>query len=199
MVFLLILFVALLIAAIMVFYASQSNSKPQKSRVVCATMARNVVMSSNPVDGIHFGGVMGFALGDSYEFCLSRFKHLKLQVNEDDFESEAYKMGISSYRNQYVIWGKNTYDNINEVSFCYGKDKVLQSITIDVDFSENGKNYMYNILISRISRILGVEPFMCTSDFSKWTSSKGSICLSIYSDSFGMQPKSEKLLIQIMK
>lgn len=198
MVFLLILFVALLIAAIMVFYASQSNSKTQKSQVVCATKLRNVVMSSNPVDGIHFGGVMGFALGDSYEFCLSRFKHLKLQVNEDDFESETYKSGISSYRNQYVIWGKNTYDNINEVSFCYGQNKVLQSITIDVDFSENGKNYMYNILISRISRVLGVEPFMCTGNFSKWTSSKGSICLSIYSENFGMLPKSEKLLIQIM-
>lgn len=198
MVFLLILFVVLLIATI-VICVSQKNDKPQTSRVVCATKARSVVMSSNPVDGIHFGGVMGFALGDSYEFCLSRFKHLNLQVNEDDFESETYKMGISSYRNQYVIWGKNTYDNINEVSFCYGQDKVLQSITVDVDFSENGKNYMYNILISRISRILGVEPFMCTSDFSKWTSSKGSICLSIYSDSVGMQPKSEKLLIQIMK
>lgn len=197
MVFLLILFVALLIAAILVC-VSQKNNKPQKSPVVCATKLRNVVMSSNPVDGIHFGGVMGFALGDSYEFCLSRFKHLKLQVNEDDFESETYKMGISSYRNQYVIWGKNTYDNINEVSFCYGQNKVLQSITIDVDFSKNGKNYMYNILISRISRVLGVEPFMCTNDFSKWTSSKGSICLSIYSDNFGMQPKSEKLLIQIM-
>lgn len=123
--------------------------------------AKKVVMSSNPIDGIRFGGVMGFMLGDSYEFCLSRFKHLKLQVNEDDFESETYKSGISSYRNQYVIWGKNTYDNINEVSFCYGQNKVLQSITIDVDFSENGKNYMYNILISRISRVLGVEPFIC--------------------------------------
>ena len=73
MVFLLILFVALLIAAIMVFYASQSNSKPKKSPVVCATKLRNVVMSSNPVDAIHFGGAMGFALGASYEFCLSRF------------------------------------------------------------------------------------------------------------------------------
>lgn len=37
-------------------------------------------MSSNPIDGIRFGGVMGFMLGDSYEFCLSRFKHLNLQV-----------------------------------------------------------------------------------------------------------------------
>lgn len=45
---------------------------------------KKVVMSSNPIDGIRFGGVMGFMLGDSYEFCLSRFKHLKLQVNEDE-------------------------------------------------------------------------------------------------------------------
>lgn len=186
MVIILFFLAAFLIAVALKFIFTSSNS------------AKKVVMSSNPIDGIRFGGVMGFELGDSYEFCLSRFKHLNLQVNEDDFESETYKMGISSYRNQYVIWGKNAYNNVNEVSFCYDKNKVLQSITIDVDFSENGKNYMYNILISRISRVLGVEPFMCTRDFSKWTSSKGSICLSIYSDNFGMLPKGEKLLIQIM-
>ena len=46
--------------------------------------AKKVVMSSNPIDGIRFGGVMGFALGDSYEFCLSRFKHLEISVDSID-------------------------------------------------------------------------------------------------------------------
>jgi hypothetical protein len=166
MAFLLILFVALLIAAIMVC-VSKRNSKPQKSPVVCATRLRNVVMSSNPVDGIHFGGVMGFALGDSYEFCLSRFTHLDISVCSVD------KTGANS---MILVWGKGVYENINEVRFIFDNKK-LASIIIDIDFSKEGIRDMYGILISRICRVLKTEPILSDSKQTAWASPKSGIIL----------------------
>ena len=183
MVFLLILFVALLIAAIMV-RASKRNSKPQKSRVVCATMARNVVMSSNPVDGIHFGGVMGFALGDSYEFCLSRFSHLEISVDSID------KTGANS---MILVWGKRVYENINEVRFIFENNE-LASIVIDVDFSKEGIRDMYGILISRICRVLKTEPILSDSKQTAWASPKSGIILFRHLVPIAEE---ENLLIQI--
>ena len=56
MVIILFFLAAFLIAVALKFIFTPSNS------------AKKVVMSSNPIDGIRFGGVMGFELGDSYEF-----------------------------------------------------------------------------------------------------------------------------------
>lgn len=184
MVFLLILFVALLVAAIMVFYASQSNSKPQKSPVVCATKLRNVVMSSNPIDGIRFGGVMGFMLGDSYEFCLSRFSHLEISVDSID------KTGANS---MILVWGKGVYENINEVRFIFENNE-LASIVIDVDFSKEGIRDMYGILISRICRVLKNEPILSDSKQTAWASPKSGIILFRH---FVPIAEEENLLIQI--
>lgn len=183
MTFLLILFVVLLIAAIVVCI-SQMNSKPQKSRVVCATKARNVVKSSNPVDGIHFGGVMGFALGDSYEFCLSRFSHLDIDVYSVD------KTGVNS---MILVWGKGVYENINEVRFMFDNKK-LASIVIDIDFSKEGIRDMYGILISRICRVLKAEPIMSDSKQSAWASPKCGIILFRHLVPIAEE---ENLLIQI--
>lgn len=158
--------------------------------------AKNVVSSSNPIDGLQPGGTMGFMLGDSYAFCKSRFKHLNLSVSEDGFESDTYKIGLSSYRDQYVIWGSE-FENIEEVCFCFGTDKVLKSISISMDYSKMGKKDMYGILVSRISRVLGIEPMMCLDFFSKWCTSKSDISLSIYPNSY-CQGVKDSVTIQIL-
>lgn len=183
MVFLLILFVVLLIATI-VICVSQKNNKPRTSRVVCATKARSVVMSSNPVDGIRFGGVMGFMLGDSYEFCLSRFGHLDINVDyQDNTGTDSMILG----------WGKNQYNNINEVRFIF-ESKTLVSIVIDVDFSKDGIQDMYGILISRICRVLKTEPVMSDAKQTAWASPKYGIILFRHPV---IMTGGENLLIQI--
>lgn len=156
--------------------------------------AKKIVMDSNPVDGIRFGGVMGFELGDSYEFCLSRFKHLNLNINEDDISDDSV---LGHFGNQYVIWGRDEYNHIKEVSFCFDK-KILNGITIFIDFTEEGKKEMYRILVSRLSMVLGQEPMAYTEEFAKWNSYKGDVYLSIYPNSFSGDDKEERLIIQIL-
>ena len=146
--------------------------------------AKKVVMSSNPIDGIRFGGVMGFMLGDSYEFCLSRFKHLDIAIDYQD------KTGDNS---MIMGWGKNQYNNINAVRFIFDQKK-LSSIVIDVDFSKEGIRDMYGILISRICRILKTEPMMSDSKQTAWASSKSGIILF---KRFAPISGDEILLIQI--
>lgn len=125
--------------------------------------SRKQAMSSNPVDGICFNGIMGFMLGDSYEFCLSRLRHLDLLVNNDDL-SNGYYSGV-------VSWGKNTFNNVNEVRFVFDNKK-LTSIVIDIDFSKDGITDMYGILVSRICRILGTEPIFSDAKQTAWASVK---------------------------
>lgn len=123
--------------------------------------AKKASISSNPVDGIRFNGIMGFVLGDSYEFCLSRLRHLNLLVNNDDLSNGNYS-GV-------VAWGKNTFNNVNEVRFVF-YNKILTSIVIDIDFSKDGITDMYGMLISRICRILGTEPIFSDAKQTAWAS-----------------------------
>lgn len=146
--------------------------------------AKKVVMSSNPIDGIRFGGVMGFMLGDSYEFCLSRFKHLDIAIDYQD------KTGDNS---MIMGWGKNQYNNINAVRFIF-EQKKLSSIVIDVDFSKEGIRDMYGILISRICRVLKTEPILSDSKQTAWASPKSGINLFRHLVPIAEE---ENLLIQI--
>lgn len=146
--------------------------------------AKKVVMSSNPIDGIRFGGVMGFMLGDSYEFCLSRFKHLDIAIDYQD------KTGVDS---MIMGWGKNQYNNINAVRFIF-EQKKLASIVIDVDFSKDGIRDMYGILISRICRVLKTEPILSDSKQTAWASPKSGIILFRHLVPIAEE---ENLLIQI--
>jgi len=70
---------------------------PRSTKKVTPSSAKKIVKSSNPIDGIRFGGVMGFMLGDSFDFCWSRFKHLNIDVDSID------KTGANS---MIVAWGK---------------------------------------------------------------------------------------------
>lgn len=146
--------------------------------------AKKMVMSSNPIDGIRFGGVMGFMLGDSYEFCLSRFKHLDIAIDYQD------KTGDDS---MIMGWGKNQYNNINAVRFIF-EQKKLSSIVIDVDFSKEGIRDMYGILISRICRVLKTEPILSDSKQTAWASPKSGIILFRHLVPIAEE---ENLLIQI--
>ena len=146
--------------------------------------AKKVVMSSNPIDGIRFGGVMGFMLGDSYEFCLSRFKHLDIAIDYQD------KTGVDS---MIMGWGKNQYNNINAVRFIF-EQKKLASIVIDVDFSKEGIRDMYGILISRICRVLKTDPILSDSKQTAWASPKSGIILFRHLVPIAEE---ENLLIQI--
>ena len=172
MVIILFFLAAFLIAVALKFIFTPSNS------------AKKVVMSSNPIDGIRFGGVMGFELGDSYEFCLSRFKHLDINVDyQDNTGTDSMILG----------WGKNQYNNINEVRFIF-ESKTLVSIVIDVDFSKDGIQDMYGILISRICRVLKTEPILSDSKQTAWASPKSGIILFRHLVPIAEE---EKLLIQI--
>lgn len=146
---------------------------------------KKVSMSSNPVDGIRFNGIMGFVLGDSYEFCLSRLRHLDLLVNNDDLSN-----GICS---GVVAWGKNTFNNVNEVRFVFDNKK-LTSIVIDIDFSKDGISDMFEILTIRICKVLGQKPYACTRTQSVWGNSKGQVALFRH---FIPVLEEESLLIQI--
>ena len=159
-------------------------------------IGKKQVTFSNPIDGLHDGGTMGFFLGDKYEFCMSRFRHLKLSIDSNDFESKVYKLGISSNMKQYIVWGSNTFNNVKEVTFAFD-NKRLCSISIDIDFSSEGITDMCGILVSRICRVLRMEPMLRTKDFTKWHFGKANITLSIYPNYMDRNSE-KKLLIQIL-
>ena len=128
--------------------------------------SKKIAMNLNPIDGIRPNGVLGFELGDEYLFCLSRLKHLDLSVDRDELNN--------SSSTGFVTWGKGVFNNINEVRFRF-ENKRLSSIVIDIDFSSEGIKDMYGILVSRICRVLGKEPAMCTTMKTVWNTSRSDI------------------------
>lgn len=133
--------------------------------------SKKIVISSNPIDGIRSNGVLGFELGDEYLFCLSRLKHLNLSVDRDELNNNS--------STGFVTWGKGVFNNINEVRFRFD-NKILTSIVIDIDFSSEGIKDMYGILVSRICRVLGQEPAMCTPRKAVWNTTRSDIELFIH-------------------
>jgi hypothetical protein len=178
--FIFIISIVIIVLLAVIFFVSASRDMVKQAQ------------NANPIDNIYFGGLMGFRLGDGYKFCLSRLKHLKLPINKNDFEDEVYKMGLSSYRHQYVVWGRNEFNNVKDVTFAF-KDKRLCSITVDIDYTKDGIRDMYGILVSRISRVLEDEPKFSLKDFTSWDSPLGVICLAVYQEKTG-----NELNIQIL-
>lgn len=127
---------------------------------------KKIVTNSNPIDGIRPNGVLGFELGDEYLFCLSRLKHLNLSVDRDELNN--------SSSTGTVTWGKGVFNSINEVRFRF-ENKRLTFIVIDIDFSCIGIKDMYGILVSRICRVLGQEPAMCTTMKAVWNTPRSDI------------------------
>ena len=128
--------------------------------------SKKTVTNSNPIDGIRPGGILGFELGDDYLFCLSRFKHLNLSIDRDELSS--------GYSSGFVSWGKGVFNNINEIRFRFD-NKRLSLIVIDIDFTYEGITDMYGILVSRICRVLGQEPAMCTTKKTVWRTRRSNI------------------------
>lgn len=128
--------------------------------------SKKIAMSLNPIDGIRPNGVLGFELGDECLFCLSRLKHLNLSVDRDELNNRSSA--------GFIVWGKGVFNNINEVRFRFDNNR-LSFIVIDIDFSSEGIKDMYGILVSRICRVLGQEPAMCTTMKTVWNTSRSDI------------------------
>lgn len=140
---------------------------------------------------------MGFLLGDEYKFCLSRLKHLKIKIDSNDLEGETYQMFAGGVLESYVVWGTNEFNNIRSVKFGFKEEK-LNSISIDVDCSQSSIEEMYDVLLSRLARILRREPNVSTHDFSKWFSKKGAISLMILKDNFN-ELKGKKIVVYVLR
>lgn len=164
--------------------------------VYMISKGKKIVVNSNPIDGIHDGGTMGFLLGDKYKFCLSRLKHLGIKIDSNDFEDEFHQLMVGSTLGSHVTWGTNEFNNIKNVDFRF-KNKSLSSISIYVDYSQSTIEEMYYILLSRLARVLQREPNISTNEISKWFSNKGSVSLMIFKDDYS-QNKEKKLLIQVL-
>lgn len=129
---------------------------------------QEVAMSINPIDGITPNGVMGFNIGDSYAFCLSRFSHLNLQIDSSDL--------VRGNECGFVVFGRGMYNNINEVR-CRFEQGHLYSVTIDIDYSKDGIRDMYGILKSRLCRILRKEPSYEERNRAMWAFSNTEVRL----------------------
>lgn len=160
-------------------------------------MGKKKAANSNPIDGMHDGGTMGFLLGDEYKFCLSRLKHLKIKIDSNDLEDKTYQMFAGGVLDSYVVWGTNEFNNIRNVKFGFKGEK-LNSISINVDCSQSSIEEMYDVMLSRLSRILRRKPNISTHDFSKWFSKKGAISLMILKDSFN-KTGGKKIVVYVLQ
>lgn len=126
----------------------------------------------NPIDSIVQNGTMGFLIGDSKAFTLSRIKHLGMATNED---FDKYKM-CSSFGYDKIEVAHNIYNHIKEISFDFKNDK-LQQISILFDKKPDEISEFFNIVKHRIEDFRLGEPTFEHDGIAKWNNK-----ISLYYD-----------------
>lgn len=108
--------------------------------------------SINPIDSISFDGCMGFRLGDSREYVMSRILHLNL-INEEE------KQTIESMRilrvNLPISTSSGLFNNIDTVSFHFNRMNSLSGVLIHLTDKEIDKGKLIQVLYGKLNTILG--------------------------------------------
>ena len=115
----------------------------------------------NPVDSILPNGTMGFIIGDSKAFTLSRINHLVMATKED---MEEYNSPWN-YDGRITV-SRGMYNHISDVTFQFRNEK-LSEITIQFDKQPDEIAEFWGIVMSRIANILG-EPTFKHDGIAKW-------------------------------
>lgn len=106
-------------------------------------------MNINPIDTISFEGCMGFKLGDSYEFVLSRIDHLNLMNSAEKEDFELMKI----YKNITlpITTSSNLFNNIKNVSFHFNNFNQLSGILIKLTDVDTDKQTLISVITKRLN------------------------------------------------
>ena len=118
----------------------------------------------NPVNTLNYDGFLGFKLGDSREFVVSRIKHLKLFSEEEkqlfDF------MTKNKIDNDCLSTSNKLYNNIKGITF-FTKNNKLSSMCFTL-FEEQGEmSSIVEVVSGILKRSLG-EPKENRSEYLLW-------------------------------
>jgi len=126
-----------------------------------------VINTGNPIDSINFKGCMGFFLGDSKEFVLSRIEHLEL-MNEEEKESldnDFFLYGSYS-RTDIIRTSCGLFNNIKKISFFFNGD-LLNSIHIDIFPQQTDISNLIDIIKQKIINNVG-KPEVEVKNAASW-------------------------------
>lgn len=132
--------------------------------VVVKSRQRRAQATLNPVDSILPNGTMGFMIGDSKAFTLSRIKHLGMATKQELDEYRELSSVMTWAGNLTVA--KDMYAHIKDVTFSFNNDQ-LQQIIITFDKQPDEIAEFWGIVMSRIAKILG-EPNFMHDGIAKW-------------------------------
>ena len=104
---------------------------------------RNAIID-NPWSTVTRNGILGFNLGDSYNFALSRIKHLRLFSKED-------KEYFASKQNMNKMFGTNACSN----SIQFGTDLLVGIKNVSIHFDERDR--LNTILVSKKKTSEGLD------------------------------------------
>jgi len=115
---------------------------------------------SNPIDTIVFNSCMGFKLGDSKAFVLSRIEHMGLMNSEEkedyDFNNETKLYDLLT--DSPISTSSGKFNNIDTVSFCITSD-ILTSIHISLKADHCDAHTMISIIEKRFTNKFGSPEF----------------------------------------
>ena len=137
----------------------------------------NARKSMNPIDSIDYNGTLGFRIGDSIDFVLTRIKHLNL-LPDDELKKFFDKEMGHLYRTMGIIdTTKKLFENIEDVAFFISSDK-LRSILIKFNISLSELGFMKGVVERRISSKLG-NPYLKYDNSINWRKGNNSVLLKI--------------------
>jgi len=138
----------LAIIVVVVIFSIYKYGKSAKKRV------------SNPIDTIAFNSCMGFKLGDSKAFVLSRIKHLGLMNAEEkedyDFENQMGYDKVLMYR--HISTSRKKFNNIEDITF-HITSNILSSIYISLKAEQCDDSTMVSIIEKKLTSQLGVPKY----------------------------------------
>ncbi len=137
----------LVIIAVIVVFSIYGYGKSAKKRV------------SNPIDTIVFNSCMGFVLGDSKAFVLSRIEHLGLMNDKEKEDYDFDEVGLYKFiTDRSISTSSDKFNNIDTVSFCITTD-ILTSIHISLKADHCDAHTMISIIENRFTNKFGAPEY----------------------------------------
>ncbi len=143
------------------------------SIIVALFMNSNVKW--NPIDSICYDGTLGFVIGDSRDFVISRARHLKIMTDDEFGKINGVFSSLYLSRIKTAV---GLYENVESIVFNFIEEK-LKSITIFIDSStpDIDNTIIFSAVKNRLKMRLGKAYYESKNSFV-WSNGKRTIYLS---------------------
>ena len=143
------------------YFNGKPNEEKESQRFFLRSLksGKKSLKEMNPINSIRFDGTLGFRIGDSLPFALSRLRHLSIKIEGEGTAGFDMVMGDNwrATTGCRLTVGVGLFNNIKEISISFNRTDEISGFLIYVDYEKEGRVFMSDFIKRQISLYLKME------------------------------------------